>query len=172
MNNTYSKNQDISGNYTDRNTGALIVLIVFIAIPLAVGVVSALLTRDAMVMFNSMNKPPFAPPAWLFPVAWTILYILMGISCFLIFASNDEDRYTGLMLYAFQLVVNFTWSLIFFRLDAYVFAAVWLAILIIMIVALIINTSRYSKAAMIMLLPYLAWCCFAMYLNVGIAILN
>lgn len=172
MNNTYSKNQDISGNYTDRNTGASIVLIVFIAIPLAVGVVSALLTRDAMVMFNSMNKPPFAPPAWLFPVAWTILYILMGISCFLIFASSDEDRYTGLMLYAFQLVVNFTWSLIFFRLDAYVFAAVWLAILIIMIVALIINTSRYSKAAMIMLFPYLAWCCFAMYLNVGIAILN
>ena len=78
----------------------------------------------------------------------------------------------GLCIYFVQLVFNFVWSLIFFRLNAYVFAAVWLAVLLIMVIMLIINTSKYSKAAMFMLIPYAAWCCFAMYLNVGIAILN
>lgn len=157
---------------TGCNTRKIVTLVIFIAIPLIVGAVSALLTREAMASFNSMSKPPLAPPAWLFPVAWTILYILMGIASFLIFRSSHSASRMGLCIYFVQLVFNFVWSLIFFRLNAYVFAAVWLAVLLIMVIMLIINTSKYSKAAMFMLIPYAAWCCFAMYLNVGIAILN
>lgn len=154
------------------NTRTVFTMIICITIPLLVGAISSFLTKDAMISFNSMNKPPLAPPAWLFPVAWTILYILMGIASFIMFESADESRYIGLVIYVIQLTMNFVWSLIFFRLDAYVFAAVWLALMIIMIIVLIANTSKYSTAAMIMLIPYLAWCCFAMYLNVGIAMIN
>ena len=78
----------------------------------------------------------------------------------------------GIMLYVVQLAFNFIWSLIFFRMDAYIFAAIWLGILIFLIVALIVNTSKYSMPAMLMLIPYAGWCCFAMYLNIGVAVLN
>ena len=165
-----------SGTMVDKkigwNTQTVVTLIICIAIPLIVGSISAFLTQNAMMAFDSMNKPMLAPPAWLFPVAWTILYILMGVASFLIYMSNHEARYIGLLLYIGQLIFNFFWSLIFFRLNAYIFAAAWLTILLIMIIALIFNTAKYSKAAMCMLIPYAAWCCFAMYLNVGVAILN
>lgn len=154
------------------NTRNVITLIVCIAIPLIIGAVSAFLTRNAMSSFESMNKPPLAPPGWLFPIAWTILYILMGIASFLMLRHNYEEHLFTLFIYCLQLLINFTWSIIFFTYEAYVFAAVWLALLVIMIIFLIIKTSKFSIPAMIMLIPYLAWCLFAMYLNVGIAVLN
>lgn len=154
------------------NTRAVVILVVCIAIPLIVGAISALLTQNAMASFDSLNQPPSSPPAWLFPVAWTILYILMGISGFYIYMSNNKAHNIGIFLYVVQLLFNFFWCLIFFGISAYIFAAIWLAILLILIIALIVNTSKYSKAAMFMLIPYAAWCCFAMYLNIGIAILN
>lgn len=169
MNNTYSSD---TYNRIDWNAWTVISLIICIAIPLIVGAISSFLTQNAMEAFGNMNKPPLAPPGWLFPVVWTILYILMGVASFLIIKSNDEAHYMGLLIYMVQLVFNFVWSLLFFRLEAYWFAAMWLAVLLIMIIALIINTSKYSMAAMLMLVPYAAWCCFAMYLNVGIAIKN
>lgn len=159
-------------NHIIWNTRSIITLIIFIAIPLIVGAVSSFLTKEAMISFNSMDKPPLAPPTWLFPVAWTILYILMGVASFLIYESNSEDRFMGLLIYGVQLVFNFIWSLIFFNHDAYIFAAVWLAVMLLMIIALILNTARYSMAAMFMLIPYAAWCCFALYLNIGVAVRN
>lgn len=172
MNKEYYQNNTASKKCDVWNIRTIVTFIVCIAIPLIVGAVSSFLTRNAMVSFNSMNKPPLAPPAWLFPVAWTILYIVMGIASFLIFKSEDKMHYLGMIIYAGQLVFNFVWSLLFFRLEAYGFAAVWLAVLILMIVALIFNTSKYSRWAMLMLIPYGLWCCFALYLNIGIAILN
>lgn len=178
MDSYYSNNyEQMDSDWADNshivwNARTVILLIGFIAIPLIVGGISSLLTRNAMMEFNMMVKPPLAPPAWLFPVVWSVLYVLMGIACFLIYESSDESRYAGLVLFSMQLVMNFFWSLIFFRLDAYVLAAAWLALMILLIVALIINTSRYSIPAMIMLIPYGLWCGFAMYLNVGIAALN
>lgn len=164
MNCTYSNNIEKSRD--------IITLFICIAVPLFVGGLSALITRNAMTTFYLMSKPPLAPPAWLFPIAWTILYIMMGIASFLIYRSTDESSYIGMTVYIIQLILNFVWSLIFFRLNAYVFAAVWLAFMLIMVIALIANTVKYSKAAMFMLIPYGLWCCFAMYLNVGIAMLN
>ena len=176
MDTTYNNNndydEDYNDNYIDWNIRTVITLIVCIAIPILTGVLSSYFTQNAMLEFNSVNKPPLAPPAWLFPVAWTILYFLMGIASFIIYKSTDSEHYIGLFIYALQLIFNFAWSLIFFRLESYEFAAIWLAVLIIFIFSLILNTSKYSKAAMFMLIPYAAWCLFAMYLNVGIAILN
>ena len=96
----------------------------------------------------------------------------MGIASFLMLRHNYEEHLFTLFIYCLQLLINFTWSIIFFTYEAYVFAAVWLALLVIMIIFLIIKTSKFSIPAMIMLIPYLAWCLFAMYLNVGIAVLN
>lgn len=172
MNNTYDNSTYIPNNHIVWNAWTVVTLIICIAIPLIVGAISSFLTQDAMMSFESMNKPPLAPPGWLFPVAWTILYILMGVASFLIYKSNSEARYMGLLIYMVQLVFNFVWSLIFFKYESYWFAAVWLAVLLVMIIALMMNTSKYSLAAMFMLLPYAAWCCFAMYLNVGIAMRN
>lgn len=164
--------KEVSTDHIVWNVWTVITLIICIAIPVCVGAISSYLTKDAMISFGSMNKPPLAPLAWLFPVAWTILYILMGIASFLIFNSNSENRFIGIVLYISQLILNFAWSLIFFRFDAYAFAAVWLVALLVLVVALIINTAKYSMAAMFMLIPYAAWCCFALYLNIGIAMRN
>ncbi len=172
MNYTYSNNIDKLNNDIEWDVRSITTLVVCIAIPLMVGGLASFLTKNAMVSFNSMNKPALAPPAWLFPVVWTVLYVLMGVASFAIYKSSDQLRYTGMMLYVGQLIMNFAWSLIFFRLNAYEFAAVWLALIIVLVLALINNTARYSTTAMIMLIPYVLWCGFAMYLNIGIAIKN
>ncbi len=172
MNTTYSQNDEAHKAIIEWNAWTVITFFICIAVPLLIGATSSFFTQDAMYEFNTMIKPPLAPPAWLFPVAWTILYILMGIASFFIIKSTDEARGTGLLIYIIQLGFNFGWSLIFFNLQLYVFSVIWLAILLAMIIGLIINTSKYSKPAMYMLIPYAAWCCFAMYLNISIAMLN
>lgn len=172
MNRTYSRYIDNYENYNIWHFRTVITLIICVAIPLIVGGVASIITRSAMISFDSMVKPPLAPPAWLFPIAWTVLYVLMGIASFLIYRSSDDSHYIGMVVYVLQLIFNFVWSLLFFKLNAYTFAFVWLAMLLFMVIALIANTARYSKPAMIMLIPYAAWCGFALYLNIGIAVLN
>ena len=172
MNMATNQKMSTSDDFTIWNSKTIATLIICILIPIVVGAVSALLTQDAMGSFSLMNKPPFAPPAWLFPIAWTFLYALMGGASFFIYESTSPARDMGLWIYVVQLAVNFAWSLIFFRLDAYAFAAVWLAALIVLIFALLVNTAKTAPVAMLMLVPYAAWCCFALYLNIGIVILN
>ena len=96
----------------------------FIAIPLLIGGVSALITMGNMQLFDSINKPPLAPPKWLFPVAWTILYIMMGIASYFLYKADSEEGREALVLYGIQLFFNFWWSIIFFNLKAYWFAAI------------------------------------------------
>ncbi len=146
-------------------------LIICIAIPLAVGGLSALLTRDGMETFNSLNKPSLAPPGWLFPVAWTILYTLMGIASYLVLTSGKPSG-KALTVYGVQLVFNFFWSIIFFNLELYLFAFIWLAILWILILATAYLFYGISKPAGYLMLPYLLWVTFAGYLNLSIYLLN
>lgn len=146
-------------------------LIICLVIPLAVGSLSAFLTRNSMETFESINKPILAPPAWLFPVVWTILYILMGIASYLVLTSGKENR-TALIVYSIQLVFNFLWSIIFFNLELYLFAFIWLVLLWLLILETAILFYQISKSAGYLMLPYLLWVTFAGYLNYFIYLLN
>lgn len=142
-----------------------------IAIPLAVGGLSALLTRDGMQAFQMLNKPALSPPGWLFPVVWTILYVLMGIASYLVLTSGRPHR-SALTVYGIQLVFNFFWSIIFFNLEAYLFSFIWLVVLWLLILMTMLRFFRISRPAGYMLLPYLLWVTFAGYLNLYIYLFN
>lgn len=161
--------------------------ILAIIAPVAVGGISAALTMNNMAIFGELNQPPLSPPAWLFPVAWTILYILMGIASYLIFYGGYiKDPSTGrkptlakktlakqaLIIYGVQLAFNFLWSIFFFNLKAYYFAFAWLMIMWLLIVSLMAKAKKLHPAAFWCLAPYILWCTFAAYLNLSIAILN
>lgn len=150
----------------------------FIVFPLIVGLASSAITGDAMMSFGRLNQPPLAPPAWLFPVAWTILYVLMGVASYLIFRLKPETkeginlRRAELVIYIVQLVFNFAWTILFFKFELRFFAFAWLVFMWLMILALIIMSFRNRKAAAWCLMPYLLWCTFAAYLNIMVAVLN
>lgn len=149
-------------------------LIIAVAIPLGVGIFASLLSADTMQTFQTLKKPFLAPPAWLFPVAWTILYVLMGIASYRVWTAVaiGERRKQALTLYGIQLAFNFFWTLIFFNLGEYFFALVWLVALWILIFLTKRQFGTIDKLAEYMLVPYLIWVAFAGYLNLGIWILN
>lgn len=145
-----------------------------IAIPLLVGVVASLLTGGGMEVFASVEKPPLSPPGWLFPVVWTILYILMGISSYLILTSEaDESAKEGaIRIYGLQLLVNFLWPTFFFNFRWYGFSFFWLLLLWFLVLVMILRFREINKLAAYMNIPYLIWLTFAAYLNWGIWLLN
>lgn len=145
-----------------------------ILIPLAVGGLAAFITRDAMKAFDTLYKPLLSPPGWLFPVVWTILYILMGIASYIIYVSDASmpRKKRALTVYGIQLAVNFFWSIIFFSLKAYFPAFLWLLLLAGLIAATMVMFFYIDVRAERLLLPYLFWVAFAGYLNLGIFLLN
>ncbi len=145
-------------------------LIPAIALPLAVGGLSAWLTKDGMKAFEALKQPPLSPPTWLFPVVWTILFILMGIASYLVYQKGSHNK--ALTLYAIQLLFNFFWSIWFFGFGWFGFAFLWLVCLWALILATMLAFSRSSKAAAYLMLPYLLWVTFAGYLNLGVWLLN
>ena len=149
-------------------------LIVCIAIPLAVGGIAGLLSRGGMEVFQMLNKPAFAPPGWLFPVVWTILYVLMGIASYLVLESNADktEILEGMILYGYQLVVNFFWPIFFFQFQWYLFSFIWLVALWVLIIMTMIEFYQVSKTAAYLLIPYLVWVTFAGCLNFAIYRLN
>ena len=149
-------------------------LVICLAIPLAVGGVSALLTGGGMDTFKMLNQPPLSPPGWLFPVAWTILYSLMGIASYLVLTSGESGQsiHSSLVLYGIQLAFNFLWPVFFFSLGVYLFAFIWLVVLWLLILATTVRFYRIKTLAGHLMLPYLLWVVFAGYLNMGIYLLN
>lgn len=146
-------------------------LIVCLIIPLAVGGISAYLTRNSMMVYGALNKPFLSPPGRLFPVVWTILYVLMGIASYLVLTSGKPDD-NALTIYGIQLIFNFFWSIIFFNMQLYLAAFIWLVLLWIMILKTVVMFFRISGAAGYMMLPYLVWVTFAGYLNFSVYLLN
>lgn len=146
--------------------------IVGIIIPVVVGFVSAALTSNNMRIFAELNKPPMSPPAWLFPVAWTVLYVLMGIASARIVLIKGDDSKKLLVVYAFQLVFNFFWCILFFNLSNYWLAAAWLLVMWILVFMFTFISRKVDRIACICFVPYIIWCTFAMYLNIGVALLN
>lgn len=145
-----------------------------VAIAEGAGLLSGFLAGDIGSTYRSLKLPPLSPPGWVFPIAWGILYALMGIAAALIVLNRSEEqaREQALIYYGVQLAVNFSWSIIFFR-----FRSFWLAVVVsLILVALVWVTrrafSRLSPAAGALLLPYLLWLIFAAYLATGVFVLQ
>ena len=145
-------------------------LAISIAISLGAGILSALLTMGNIRRYADMYRPPLAPPGWLFPIVWTILYILMGIAAWRIYKTQGSDRRLALSLYGNQLLINVVWPLIYFNLKAYFFAFGWLILLWAAIYLTIRQFLQLDRTAGLLLFPYLAWVTFAGYLNLAVAI--
>ena len=177
-NKTTKKPQKALKNKKKNTFSHIVVAICFIIFPLIIGFTSSLLTGDAMMSFGSLNQPPFAPPAWLFPVAWTILYLLMGVASYLIYRLNPKNRSeirlkkAELVIYSIQLTFNFLWTILFFRFGLRYFAFGWLLAMWAMILTLVIMAFKNCKAAAWCLIPYLLWSTFAACLNIAVAVLN
>lgn len=139
-----------------------------------VGAVAGLLTREGTQLYSAViTKPPLSPPSIVFPIVWTLLYALMGISAARIFLSPPAPQRTrGLLLFLLQLAVNFFWSIIFFNLQAFGLAFFWLLLLWGLILGMILNFRKVDSAAAWLQIPYLLWVTFAAYLNLGVWLLN
>ena len=149
-------------------------LIFNLAVPLITGAVSGFLTRSAMQQYGQLNQPPLSPPSAVFPVVRTTLFLLMGISAYLV-TMKRSDRLKSFDLpavYWIQLIVNFIWPLIFFNLSIYGIALAWLILLIILVIYMIFQFHDITPAAGWLQVPYLLWLIFAGYLNAGIWLLN
>jgi translocator protein len=152
----------------------VIKLITAVILTVTLGAVGGLVTAaEIPVWYAGLNKPSFNPPNWLFGPVWTMLYLLMGISCFLIWKlPATEQRNKALGLFIIQFVLNFCWSFIFFGMHELGWALIEMGILWIAILLTIIQFSKLSKTAAWLLVPYIAWVSFAFILNAAIWKLN
>lgn len=151
------------------------IFIIAILIPLAVGGLSALLTQGSMSLYDEIITPPLAPPSILFPIVWTVLYVLMGISSALIYTDTSatmREKQSALYTYAASLIVNFFWSIIFFNMRAFLFAFIWLLLLLYLIIRTITKYYGINKTAAYLQIPYALWVTFAGYLTFAIWYLN
>lgn len=153
------------------STKKIRVHLLFILLAVGVGALAGFLIRDSMETFRNLSKPALTPPAQVFPIVWTVLYLLMGIGAALIYLSHSSRRH-ALMLFGVQLAVNFCWSILFFNLNAYRFSFFWLLLLLALIATMIVSYWKISRFAALLQLPYLLWVLFAGYLNLMIAMLN
>ena len=144
--------------------------IFYLTFPLFLGIISALITRNS-INYNTLNKPPLSPPGIIFPIVWTILYILIGLSYYL-YKKNTYTNKTETFIYYLQLFLNFTWTIIFFTLELRFLAIIWVLILSITIYTLITLFLQKYKISAYLLIPYLIWCLFATYLTIGTFLLN
>ena len=147
--------------------------LIALAIPLAVGGLAALLS-GGMDTYQTLNQPPLSPPGWIFPIVWSILYLLMGYASYRIYLSeaDREDKRKALIFYGLQLFLNFLWPLAFFGLQWYWAAFLLLIALWVMIYLTIHLFGSIDETAENLLIPYLLWVTFAGYLNLGVALLN
>lgn len=150
-------------------------LILCLALPLGIGGLAAWLTRDGFAQYAALVQPPLAPPGWVFPVVWTILYLLMGYSSWRIVETPEEyppEKRNALIAYGAQLIANFIWPLLFFGIGYRLTAFFWLCILWLLICITIKLFSDMDRLAGKLLIPYCLWVTFAGYLNLGVVLLN
>ena len=146
-------------------------LIIITVITFIVGSFFSFFTMNNMDTFKELDKP-INIPGIVFPIVWGILYILMSISCYLITISHSKDKEKAVFIYAIQLIINSLWTLIFFGFEAYLFAFIWLLLLLASVIYMIIEFFKIDKRAAYLNIPYVLWILFAGYLNFGIYLLN
>ncbi len=154
-------------------------LLISIGIAEGVGFLSSLLSGvfsgKQSEFLDTLTKPPLSPPNWLFGVVWPILYILMGTAAYLVYDSvkgTDFEKKKALRLYAAQLLVNFLWSIVFFRFESIAGGLVILLILDFLVILVMYSFRKINRLAYWLLIPYLLWILFATYLNIGFVVLN
>ena len=148
----------------------IIIYIKSILLPVLIGALVGLITSESMD-YNMLSKPAFAPPGAVFPIVWTILYILMGISYGILKTNNQTDEEID-RIYYIQLAINALWSIIFFTLKWRLFAFVWIILLAITVIYMIMKFYNKNKISGLLQIPYILWILFATYLNFGFYILN
>ena len=144
--------------------------IIYSLLPIIGGAIVGLITSGYM-NYTDIVKPPLSPPGIVFPIVWTILYILMGISYFITTKDNESNKELD-QIYLLQLLVNFLWPIIFFILRMYFTAFLWIILLIILVIVMIKELLKVNKLSGYLQIPYLIWLLFATYLNLGITLLN
>lgn len=142
-------------------------LIIYILIPLILGSIIGLLTSGN---YNEIVMPKFTPPKILFPIVWSILYILMGISRYII--DSKEHNHSAITIYKLQLLINLIWPFLFFNFKWYLFSFIWIIILITLVTIMIIKFFNLSKTSGLLQIPYLLWLIFASILNFAVYTLN
>ena len=150
--------------------GAWIDFSLWLAATELVGILSGWLAGDIRAVYQNLHQPPFSPPGWVFPVMWGILYAMMAISAYLIQHADStpwKKRRTALLLYAAQLAINFSWSIVFFRFQKFGAAIGVIGLLILLVIAMIVIFRKIRPAAAGWNIPYLLWLLFAAYLNIG-----
>jgi tryptophan-rich sensory protein len=150
-------------------------LVVSIVACLAAGAIGSIFTRSAIsTWYATLEKPPFSPPNWLFAPVWTLLYILMGIAAFLVWRKGLGNRRvrSALIVFLIQLILNTLWSVVFFGLESPLFGLVIISVLWVVILVTVIQFYKISRAASVLLWPYLLWVTFAAVLNYSIWLLN
>lgn len=145
--------------------------VISIAVALATGGLSALLTGESMEKYGALRQPPLSPPGWIFPVVWTILFILMGVGAAMVCLSDSQGK-KPIAIYGVQLLVNFFWTILFFLLEARLFAFLWLLLLLCLALWMAISFGRANRTAGLIQIPYILWLVFAGYLNIGVYLLN
>ena len=144
--------------------------IIYSLLPIVGGVLVGLIISGYM-NYGDIIKPPLSPPSYIFPIVWTILYILMGISYFIATKNNENDKELN-QIYILQLLVNFFWPIIFFVLRMYFTAFLWIILLLILVIVMIKELLKNNKISGYLQIPYFIWVLFATYLNIGIFLLN
>ncbi len=148
-------------------------LIISILIPLGIGFLAFLLTRSGIQNYmENLIKPSFSPPSFLFSIVWTILYILMGISSYYIYQSMSCHKSNCMLLYSLNLVLNFSWPIIFFNLEARLFAFLFILLLDVVVILMTLCFYGINKKSGYLNIPYLLWLLFATILNFSVYILN
>lgn len=146
-------------------------LLFYVIVTLIIGSLPALFVNTSG-NYKNLIKPPLSPPGILFPIVWTILFILMGIAIYRIVETNSMNDRDLKVLYFGQLFVNAFWTPIFFGLNAYLFAFFWLLLLLGLVILMFIKFYQIDKISAYLLIPYIIWLLFAGYLNFGIYLLN
>ena len=146
-------------------------IIINLLIPLSVGIISAIFS-DISSNIDTFIKPSFTPPDILFPIVWTILYVLMGISSYLIMNDKSTYKNDAIRIYGINLFINGIWSIIFFKYKLFLLATILIIILIVLTIIMIYRYYQLNKVAGIIQIPYLVWLILAVILSASVMLLN
>ncbi len=144
----------------------------YIIITILIGTIPSIFVFKNMDVYNTLNRPPLSPPGFIFPIAWTILYILMGISFYKVMDSESKYKEEAKLIYYIQLITNALWTPIFFGLKQYFLAFVWLLMLLVFVIFMVTIFYKINKKSAYLQIPYILWLLFASYLNFYIFLLN